>query len=520
MLEGYASPITDQETLAKFVKALDEELHRRGVQYSECLWDTYLGKAKDDLNVLEGRISELLLDPDHLDTVRKWRGRVDDPTLDRILDLFERALLVSQVLSHEDVYRLKNEINAEVIKFRPEIGGKRLDRSDLRELMRLEPDRDIRREGYYSDRPLHDSIAGRCVGLLNLRNSRAQDLGFGNLMLLGLPLSDISHDEISSVFDRLEPATRSLYFDFLEDARLQEGYDSLEPWDVSFLIQKRVSLPKQAFPRERIVDWTFEMAESLGFKDSPLRSRGEKKGGCFGIHIEFGDIPFGGVCFGIDPPKDIRILINPRDGHEYVKVMFHEFGHALQDRYVPEEYHIAKSDTGPPFGEGMAEFLEGIGEESGWLESHTDLSTKQIDDYRQARAIERVAWLRGLMAAAVFEFEAISNPIQDLDELSHQIGKKYTVIPVELSKTWAARQSIMVTHPLYVYSYILADCLAAQLRSRLGGSDDRLFGNKDVAPFLIEKCFRPGGLISWRDKVKNATGSDIRADELLKQLQM
>jgi len=518
MLKGYSTPISDQKTLAEFVKALDAELHRRGVQYSECLWDTYLGKAKDDLNVLEGRISELLLDADHLETVRKWRGSVENPTLERILELFERALLVSQVLSHEDVYRLKNEINAEVIRFRPEIGGKQLDRSDLRELMRLEPDRNIRRDGYYCERPLHEAIAGRCVGLLNLRNSRAQDLGFANLMTLGLPLSDVSQDEILSVFDRLEPATRSLYFDFLEEARAQEGYDSLEPWDVSFLIQKRVSLPKRAFPRNRIVDWTLEMAESLGFEDSPLRSRGEDKGGQFGIHIEFGDIPFGGVCFGIDPPKDIRILINPRDGHEYVKVMFHEFGHALQDRHVPEEYHIAKSDTGPPFGEGMAEFLEGIGEESGWLKSHTELSSKRIDGYHGARAIERVAWLRGLMAAAVFEFEAISNPIQDLDALSHSIGKKYTVVSAEPSETWAARQSIMVTHPLYVYSYILADCLAAQLRSTLGGSDGELFGNRDVAPFLIEECFRPGGMISWRDKVKNATGNDIRADELLEQL--
>jgi oligoendopeptidase F len=517
MLEGYSAPITDQKILAEFVKALDNEIHRRGVQYGECLWDTYLGRAKENLNVLEGRIAELLLDPDHLETVRQWREKVDDAMLDWILDLFERALLSAQVVSHPDVYRLKNEINAEVIRFRPEIDGKQLDRSDLRELMLLEPDRDLRRAGYHAVKPLHNAIVDRCVELLNVRNSRARDLGYDNFMTLGLPLSDIYRDEILQVFNELEPATHSRYYDFLDDARSREGYDRLEPWDVSYLIQKRASLPKSAFPKDRIVDWTLEMAESLGFEDSPPRSRGEQKGGRFGIHFEFGDIPFGGVCFGIDPPRDIRILMNPRDGLEYVKVMFHEFGHALQDRYVQEEYHIAKSDTGPPFGEGMAEFLEGIGEEKGWLASHTDLTPHQIDSYRQTRDIERIAWLRRLMAGAVFEFEAIANPIQDLNALSHELGKKYAVVSEEPSNSWAASQSIMVSHPLYVYSYIIADCLAAQLRSKLSGADGELFGNREVAPYLIEKCYRPGGLISWRDKVQNATGNDIRADELLAQ---
>lgn len=250
------------------------------------------------------------------------------------------------------------------------------------------------------------------------------------------------------------------------------------------------------------------MAMSLGFPEREFAD----------IRIEFGDIPFGGVCFGIDSPKDIRVLLNPRDGQNYVKVLFHEFGHALQDRYVPEGYHIAKSDTGAPFGEGMAEFLEGIAEEKNWLTAHTDLSASQIDDYHQARGMERIAWLRRLMASAAFEFEAVANPDGDLDNLHHRLIQKYAVAPSEFVPQWAA-QSIMVTHPLYIYSYILADCLAAQLRYQLGGVEGCIFNNHQVAPFLIEKCYRPGGYISWREKVRNATGNDVRVEELLMELQ-
>ena len=508
MLEGYISPITDQKTLEKFLKDLDEELHQRGIKYGECLWDTYLGKAAEDLNLLEGKISELLLDADHLETVKVWRGKVDDPKVERILDLFERAFLTAQVVSHEDVYSLKNEINSEVIKFRPVVGGKTLERSDLHELMRHNPNRDIRREGYFAEKPLHDEIVNRCVDLINIRNDRARQLGFDNLMVLDLPLSDIQKEEILTIFNRLEPETRDRFFGFFEDAGAKEGYDRPEPWDIAFLIQKRASLPKEAFPRDRMVDWTLEMAESLGFPQKEFSD----------IHIEFGDIPFGGVCFGIDPPKDIRILLNPRDGLDYVKVLFHEFGHALQDRYVPEGYHIAKGDTGAPFGEGMAEFLEGIGEEQHWLTTHTDLSAKQIDDYRQARAIERMTWLRNLMASAEFEFEVVSNPDRDLDFLNHNIGKKYTIAPQEPSRKWAASQSMFVTHPLYVYSYVLADCFAAQLRSKLGGLQGDIFDNKNIASYLIEHCYQPGGYISWREKVQNATGHDVTADNLLGEL--
>jgi oligoendopeptidase F len=508
MIEGFSTPITDHETLGKFVKSLDQELYNRGIKYSECLWDTYLGKAQQDLNILEAQIAELLLDPDHLDTVRAWRGKTDDPKLERILDLFERALLSAQVASHADVYRLKNDINAEVIKFRPTVGGKTLERSDLRQLMRHEPNRQIRREGYYAEKPLHDTIVDRCIDLIRTRNSRARDLGFDNLTALELPLSDIEKHEILSVFQPLESDTRDIFYSFLDRARTQEGYEQIQPWDVAYLIQKQVSLPKQAFPRDRMVEWTLEMAQSLGFPKDEFSD----------IHIEFGDIPFGGVCFGIDPPKDIRVLLNPRDGHEYVKVLFHEFGHALQNRYVPEEYHIAKYDTGPPFDEGMAEFLEGIAEEKNWLSTHTDLSPEQIEQYRLARAIERISWLRSLMYSAIFEFEFITNPDQDLDILSHNLIKQYVVPPPEPTPRWAAAQSILITHPIYVYSYILADCLAAQLRRRLGGPDGELFGDKNIAPYLIETCYSPGGYVSWRDKVKNASGYDVRVNDLLGEL--
>ncbi len=507
MIEGYSTPIADQETLGKFITSLDQEIHQRGIKYGECLWDTYLGKAQDDLNELEGKISELLLDPDHLETVKAWRDKADDPTLARLLDLFERALTGAQVTSHADVFKLKNEINSEVIRFRPTVGGEMMERSDLRELMRSDPNRDLRREGYYSNKALHHTIVERSVELVKVRNSRARDLGYDDLIDLDLPMTDIQKNEIMSVFDRLEAGTRDRYYAFLDDAGSKEGYDRVQPWDVSYLLQKQVSLPKEAFPKDKMVDWTLGMAEALGFPKNEFAD----------IHIEFGDIPFGGVCFGIDPPKDIRVLLNPRDGHEYVKVLFHEFGHALQDRYVPEEHHIAKHDTGPPFGEGIAEFLEGIAEEKNWLLTHTGLSSDKIDRYREARAIERITWLRSLMASATFEFEVVTDQDRDLDMLSHQIAGKFTIVTEEPSRQWAAH-SIFVTHPLYVYSYIFADCLAAQLRGKLGSNGGEIYGNKDIASFLIETCFKPGGYISWREKVENATGTDISVDDLLGEL--
>jgi oligoendopeptidase F len=507
MIINFKTPISDQSTLEKFLKSLDQEIHNREVKYGECLWDTYLGKAKDDLNVLEGRISDLLLDPDHLEVIRTWRGKVDDPILERILDLFERVLLASQVLSHPDVFRLKNEINQDIISFQPVIDGKTIERSDLRDIMHYEKDRSIRQKGYFAEKPLHDKTVERCVNLIKMRNDRARDLGYSDFMNLGLPMSDIHLDEILLVFDRLEAGTRDLYYGVLNEASSKAGYDRLEPWDVGFLIQKTVSLPREKFPKDRMVDWTKEMAVSLGFPQQEFKD----------IHIEFGDIPFGGVCFGIDSPKDIRVLLNPRDGLNYVKVLFHEFGHALHDRYVPEGFHIAKSDTGAPFGEGMAEFLEGIAEEKEWLTSHTDFSEQQIDEYRKARSLERIAWLRRLMASAAFEFEVVANPDGNLDELHHSLIQQYAVAPTIPVAQWAA-QSIMVTHPLYIYSYIFADCLAAQLRYRLGREEGGIFNNHEVAPFLIEKCYSPGGYISWRDKVFNAVGHDVQVDELLSEL--
>jgi len=122
---------------------------------------------------------------------------------------------------------------------------------------------------------------------------------------------------LKALFKQLEEQTVIPYGNYLLHLSAESSIDKLMPWDIEYLFSRK-RLPDKAFPKEGIIPAVKDVFGGTGFDIDAL-----------GIDVKYHDIPFGGLCFGILVPDDVRILANPLDGHSYYLTLFHEFGHAL-----------------------------------------------------------------------------------------------------------------------------------------------------------------------------------------------
>jgi peptidyl-dipeptidase A len=498
--------VSDAATLCTFLDELESLLEEIGVELSLCHWGIYTGEPSGDLNEVEAKRAAVLLDPRYSDVVREWTGRSGDPTLERRLTVLGRWLDGATIACAEEIYTLRNSINERIVGFRPEVGGRPVSFSERSRILTKEDDRGLRREAYLAMRPLDDAIREDVLDLVARRNARAAALGADDFPQFSLRQSSIDWEELLGLFDRIEDATRDGYRRLLLEAASDLGVERLEPWDIRFAVERAVGLPDEHFPKDGIVPKVRRLLTSLGIDLDAL-----------GIELVIRDIPFGGLCFGIRIPDDVRILANPQDGHRDYEVLFHEYGHAVHDKQIDQPSPALREGVEGCFHEAMAEVLGGVASDREWLLTESDVPPDVVEAYVARKKGSLVRRLRGLMAASVFEFGLYADPGCDADELWRTVQSRYVGVTDSRETIWAS-VSLFTTHPVYFQNYVLASTIAAQItdtiRRRFGG----FLGARGAADFLRDACYAPGASLDWPEKVRRATGEPLSADALLNEL--
>src|SRR6476620_8148972 len=105
------------------------------VAYNEASYNKYIGKPNGDLNQYDAAFAALLGEPSYQHAVRHWLPRVADPILKRRLTLFQRSFLEAEVSKSPAIYGLRNEINEQLLNYKPQVLGEKLNRSDLMEAL-------------------------------------------------------------------------------------------------------------------------------------------------------------------------------------------------------------------------------------------------------------------------------------------------------------------------------------------------------------------------------------------------
>lgn len=489
----------------RFITEIEAKLERLSVEFAVAKYDYYLGNRSADLNGMEARISDIYLDPANFEKVVKAASARVDPDTRLAIARLQRWFALGQVNRHPDVYKLRNEIEDEVISFRPVIGGSEVSRSGVREILQKEDKQGVREEAYYCELPLARKISGRVLDLVRLRRDLARDFGAENYPDMVLTLQDNDVGDIRLLFDMLEEQTAIRFGDFVLRLAADASIEKPMPWDIAYLFNRK-RLPDRAFPREGIMPAVKDVFGGLGFDVDAL-----------GVGVEFRDIPFGGLCFSIKVPEDVRILANPQNGHTYYHTMFHEFGHAVYSKLVEQEHFALKGDTSGCFTEGIAVFFSYFADNGEWLSQRKGLSEKQIEDYLDRLAYARIWRLRRLMCSSLLEFHMYEEPDQDIEAVWAQLMHKFLHVESRPCELWAA-SPFNVSHPVYLQNYVLAEMIAQQIHDCLSHQYATLLGNRVVAKFLIRNFFAPGGTVSWRDKVELATDRPLGPEALLESV--
>lgn len=500
------------ETLLKsWLDQLESRLEKVAVSYNSASFNIYIGRPGPDLSQFDSAFSNLLLEPANQHVVNFWRERTTDPLLGRRLELFRRNFLEAEVSKAPQISENRNQVNDRLIKFQPQVGSKKLSRSEITEILRSHPERATRQKIYEEAlSPLSIRLSAQVTELLRLRNVEARRLGYATFADLQLSLLGLNRAGLLGLFGHLEELTRKTYNTFLENSRQAYGLDRVEPWDLQWLADRKAALPETAFTRNKISGLVSSLLGKFGLNPAALP-----------VELVTRDIPFGGLCFTIKVPDDIRIVSNPRDGYPSFRTLVHEYGHAIHAAFNRQSFFTLKRES-RIFNEGMAETLAYFTHYPAWLESVTGLDAGQVAHYRAENNTRRILRLRNLMAQAHFEIEAYDNPAADLDRLLAEYEARYLGIPVNLTPRWAA-SSFPTTHPVYRQNYILADLIAAQthfsLNERFGSFFDLPANERGkVFEFLRDNFFSPGNSLEWTDKITRATGQPLSASFLTGEL--
>lgn len=489
----------------KIIKHMDNELETFDRAYEEGRWLKNQGllSASDQFD-LEVRRANILNNKEIQNIVDEFINTAKDPVFRRVLLVLDRLIKYAKVESNQSVYKLRTKIEQVIVKYPIAIAGKKATRTDIRQILRTEKDSKLRQEATHCFDELSRLVEKDVKELILQRNFIAQEMGYEHFGDLGLMLQGLSRTQLNDWFDSIIQKTESIYQSFLGESAERLNQTNLYPQDLSFAVTQFNTLPDEYFLSKKLSDSIYWLADQIKLTEALSR-----------VRIDFVDIPFQGLCVTIHVPDDIRILINPNDGHSYYATFFHEIGHAMHSSYITQPYHLFRDEPGP-FCEGMAETMARFVDDPEWLLNWANLPKEIVKQGKSIWRASTIVHMRTLISQAEFEWRMYAQPEADLLNLFQTIKGDYFKVPSDETLAWADNL-YWTSYPFYVQNYVVAEMIASQTHLALR----KFFGQAiqvESGAWLAQNYWNSGGSIEWSEKILRATGTLLSPDELILEL--
>lgn len=502
----HVQSVVDEPSLRTFLDDLEAQLQTISRNLSEMAFVQYQTKRRPEgMAEAEGAQAAIMSNQAYQEVINRFAGRVEDPMLARRVDMWQRAFRGAKVSAHSDVRALVNEVSDAIVAHRYDVQGDELDLGGVRHLLRAEPNRERRRAAWQAFAPLSRQLDGRTRELFRLRNGLAQEEGFETYGHMQMEAQGLTLPQVKAILEELSVASEPAYREVLDEGARRQKLGSVQPWDVKFLLDGVGGLPAGYFPRSGILGRLNEWAGHHGLDLNDL-----------GISVHMLDIPYNGLCMGITP-KDIRILGNWSDGHNYYKTAFHELGHALHNAFGDPGSYILRREPSV-FSEAMAELIGYTVQDPAWL-AHMGLTPSEVASAGSQAMGPWFAYLRQRTAHALFEYEAYANPDADLDVLNAGIEARVLGCHFDESPRWAAEPNAWYTrYPVYWQNYVLADVIASQIHHDLRRRFGSVWRSSAALEHIRQYYWAPGGALDWQEKLLRGTGQPLGTKALVADL--
>ena len=500
--------IRSEADLARFLDDLELQqwtLDRAWTLESYAQWK---GEAHHQVAGIQRLYTGLASRRDYARVIEQWKPRVRDSTLARRLELQGKFFLPAKgdpalALALGD---LQTAIQDTVGRFRFQLGGRALTRTELGEIVDSSAGRAVRRAAFEAIPQISARIASPIRQAMAMTDRLGRQQGYPSGAAAQLYLSSLTPTQVLRDLDAFEQATRPTYEALLARIRRDLGLDRLEGWDLDYWFRTQQRAVADAYPIDQAVPRIRALATGLGFPVDSLP-----------ITVTIYDVPTGGVAFPIRPPYEARLLSNPFSGVQFYSTLFHEYGHTLHATLLRDDLPLGfLSLDERPATEGVAETLGHFAFDRRFLVRTAGVNPEQAAALERLGKLNQLLWLRRTVGASAYaEVQQYLDLEADFDSVYTAAYRRF--VGVELPPgDYAGSHDFFGTSPLYIPVYLYANMIATQL----GEAMRREFGSADlsaeprVAEWLTRHFYGPGQSVRWPDKVRRATGRALDARAL------
>ncbi|MCJ7801861.1 MAG: M3 family metallopeptidase [Candidatus Marinimicrobia bacterium] len=465
--------------LLEFLDAKEAIYEDISVQMGTAYWNLYSDEAVADLETPKLRYAELFNNDTLNNLIDEWyntRSKLRDTNLKRRVELWHNILTAAKINYSNDNLKIQNDL----------------------EIWLTEEDN---AEG----KPSQEELETMVIKLMRQRNEMARSMGYDNYGVLILEVTDIGYDWLIEFADTIEERTLGPYKKLLEDYKVSENISEINYIDA-------ISLMRQYYANQIVPEVTSDsmeivmsmILEGIGFNLGELPVR----------YIE-NEMPpgVGGQGIAVQIPNDFRIALLP--GMD-IQTWMHELGHGLQAMNteilspILKEYEWSFGSGCGGYAEGMAEISAKFALTTKWAKHLSSLSEDDIEAMINKANMYRPVYLRFWLNLFMYEIELYKDLDQDPDELKRQLAQKYLLLDNPPEKVRSIVDMTNVSYPFYIQNYTIAEVLSWQVHQTLEEKFGKDYALKpEVGNFLKEYFYKNGELLSWQDRLKKATGTEL-----------
>lgn len=542
-METARATVEEREaTLASFIERHVAETQPLQLQHNQRMWLANItGDAEHERESarLDAQIRKIYAQPEPYRRLLELRdqGGVEAPLLRRQLTLLIHAYRAHQIPTEtiERMVEIEKTLESRFNNFRAVLGGERVGDNRIRQVLGESNDVVVRRAAWEASKQIGGEVAKDLIALVKLRNQAARDLGFANYYVMMLELDELNEDELFGLLQDLERGTDTPFELYMTELRgrlsRRFGITSAEvrPWhmaDPFFQEAPAAGVNLDRYFADRSLEsLTADFFAAVGLEIRDLMARAD-------LYEKPGKSQHA-FCLQVDRGQDIRVLCNIRENEQWMGTMLHEFGHAAYDKYLdPSLPYLLRGPAHTLTTEASAMLFGRLSKNAAWLERYVGLDATEAKAAGDAlgRAIrdQLLVQTRWCLVMCHMERALYRDPDQDLDALWWELVERIQKVKRPEGRRapdWASKIHFSVA-PVYYHNYMLGEMMASQLQSHilehvLGDGPDpwkRFMTSPAVGQYLIERLYRTGKAMDWRDTLKQATGGALSAAAFVDEL--
>ena len=454
---------TADKRFRSFFDPREEEYEQLCIEMGHAVWDNFLQGNTSRLAEAHRGFYEFFSDDSLKSQIQYWftnRDKLKDDVIKRRIELWNNIMTGASVDYSKNIFELREKIEAA-----------------LNEPARAEE---------------AEMLEDDALRLMQLRNRKAQELGFPNYADMILEITEISTVWFDSFISLVDSVTSEPYKRFISDLKNEKGIDRIAFADISPIIRGYYqNLMKPVIPDERKMELLNRLLNNIGIELDELT-----------VQLEIRDLPVGIGGFGnaIEIPGDFRFVVEPELAF---KDWAHEIGHGLQWMHTAVKDPVLKGyewnigNASDAYMEGMGETMFYFAGHPYWLRNEAGMTEEDYNDI--SRVLKKYAplWYRLLIVEAMTEIEIYRNLDKPAKEIESAVFAKYLLLDEVPYWSKDLATVMYVSFPVYQHNYLIADIIAWQIHEDM------------FSRFGKENYWQSGELYNWQERLVRVTGKEL-----------